>query len=200
MEGITTASRRIGDIITTIDEIALQTNLLALNAAVEAARAGEQGRGFAVVASEVGNLAQRSASAAKEVKTLIRDSLERIDTGHTLVGESGRALSDIIVAVKQVTEIVAQIASGSREQSLGVEQVNQAIAQMDQVTQASAGQTDDLAHTAAQLAASASHLTGLLSRFQLRDKAETGGPMLRLNVQPGYASANDTASSLRRTG
>jgi methyl-accepting chemotaxis protein len=159
-----------------------------------------------VVAAEVGNLAQRSASAAKEVKTLIKDSLERIESGHSLVGESGRALSDIIIAVKKVTEIVAQIASGSREQSLGVEQVNQAVAQMDQVTQTSAGQTDELAHTAAQLAQSASHLRSLLQRFQLRDggaghAADSGGPMLRLDAPSDYHAANDSGvERLRRTG
>jgi len=167
MDEITKASRRIGDIITTIDEIALQTNLLALNAAVEAARAGEQGRGFAVVASEVGNLAQRSAAAAKEVKTLIQDSLERIQAGHELVGESGRALNDIIVSVKKVTGIVGEIASAAREQSIGVDHVNQAVSQMDQVTQSNAAQTDQLSHTAQGLAEHAEHLKQLLLRFQL---------------------------------
>jgi methyl-accepting chemotaxis protein len=177
MDEITKASRRIGDIITTIDEIALQTNLLALNAAVEAARAGEQGRGFAVVASEVGNLAQRSAAAAKEVKALIQDSLERIHAGHELVGESGRALNDIIVSVKKVTDIVGEIASASREQSLGVDQVNQAVSQMDQVTQNNAAQTDQLTHTAQGLADHAEHLRKLLMRFRLSAAFEAaGGP------------------------
>jgi methyl-accepting chemotaxis protein len=169
MDEITKSSRRIGDIITTIDEIALQTNLLALNAAVEAARAGEQGRGFAVVAAEVGNLAQRSAAAAKEVKTLIQDSLERIDAGHELVGESGRALSDIILSVKKVTDIVGEIASASREQSIGVDQVNQAVSQMDQVTQSNAAQTEELSHTAADLSGNAERLRNLLAGFTLRD-------------------------------
>jgi methyl-accepting chemotaxis protein len=172
MNGISDSSRRIADIITTIDEIALQTNLLALNASVEAARAGEQGRGFAVVAGEVGNLAQRSAAAAKEVKVLIHDSLERIRAGHALVGESGKALADIILAVKQVSHLVTEIASGAREQSVGVDQVNQAVAQMDQITQSSAGQTDALAHTAGQLADSAAQLKGLLLRFQLRGQRD----------------------------
>jgi methyl-accepting chemotaxis protein len=166
MDEITKASRRIGDIITTIDEIALQTNLLALNAAVEAARAGEQGRGFAVVASEVGNLAQRSAAAAKEVKTLIQDSLERIQAGHSLVGESGRALNDIIVTVKKVTEIVGDIAAGTREQSIGVDQVNQAVSQMDQVTQSNAAQTDQLSHTAQAMAESAERLKSLVHQYR----------------------------------
>ena len=172
MDEITKASRRIGDIITTIDEIALQTNLLALNAAVEAARAGEQGRGFAVVASEVGNLAQRSAAAAKEVKALIQDSLERIQAGHELVGESGRALNDIIISVKKVTDIVGEIASAAREQSIGVDQVNQAVSQMDQVTQSNAAQTDQLSHTAQGLAEHAENLKKLLLRFQLSASVE----------------------------
>jgi methyl-accepting chemotaxis protein len=174
MDEITKASRRIGDIITTIDEIALQTNLLALNAAVEAARAGEQGRGFAVVASEVGNLAQRSAAAAKEVKSLIQDSLGRIQTGHELVGESGRALNDIILSVKKVTNIVGEIASASREQSIGVDQVNQAVSQMDQVTQSNAAQTDELSHTAQGLADHAEQLRHLLARFQLSQRSAGG--------------------------
>ncbi len=167
MQEISRASRRIGDIITTIDEIALQTNLLALNAAVEAARAGEQGRGFAVVAAEVGSLAQRSAAAAKEVKSLIEDTLERVQAGHTLVGRSGQSLNEIIISVKRVTDIVGEIASASREQSAGVEQVNQAVTQMDQVTQSNAVQTDALSQTASSLAGSASELQDLVGRFQL---------------------------------
>lgn len=167
MEEVTRASRRIGDIITTIDEIALQTNLLALNAAVEAARAGEQGRGFAVVAAEVGSLAQRSAAAAKEVKNLIEDTLERVSNGHALVGRSGQALGEIITSVKRVTDIVGEIASAAREQSAGVEQVNQAVTQMDQVTQSNAAQTDALSQTAGSLASAASELQDLVGRFQL---------------------------------
>jgi methyl-accepting chemotaxis protein len=185
MDEITKASRRIGDIITTIDEIALQTNLLALNAAVEAARAGEQGRGFAVVASEVGNLAQRSAAAAKEVKTLIQDSLERIQAGHQLVGESGRALNDIILSVKKVTEIVGEIASAAKEQSVGVDQVNQAVSEMDQVTQSNAAQTDQLSHTAQSLSESAAHLTQLLTRFRL--SADVGGSSGQSGLRPAPA-------------
>jgi methyl-accepting chemotaxis protein len=167
MTEVTRSSRRIGDIITTIDEIALQTNLLALNAAVEAARAGEQGRGFAVVAAEVGSLAQRSAAAAKEVKSLIEDTLERVELGHSLVGRSGEALTEIITSVKRVTDIVGEIASASREQSAGVEQVNQAVTQMDQVTQNNAVQTDELSQTASALSSTAAELTDLVSRFRL---------------------------------
>jgi methyl-accepting chemotaxis protein len=172
MNQITQASRQIGDIITTIDEIALQTNLLALNAAVEAARAGEQGRGFAVVAAEVGNLAQRSAAAAKEVKALIQDTLQRVENGHELVGESGRSLQEIILSVKKVTDIVGEIAAAAREQSVGVDQVNQAVSQMDQVTQSNAAQTQELTRTADGLANNAAELRELVVRFKLRGDAE----------------------------
>lgn len=172
MDEVTRASRRIGDIITAIDEIALQTNLLALNAAVEAARAGEQGRGFAVVAAEVGNLAQRSAAAAKEVKSLVESTLERVEAGHALVGRSGESLSEIIGSVKRVTDIVAEIASASREQSAGVEQVNQAVTQMDQVTQGNAAQTEELSQTAQSLTGTAAELAELVGRFRLGDDDE----------------------------
>ena len=205
MDEITKGSRRIGDIITTIDEIALQTNLLALNAAVEAARAGEQGRGFAVVAQEVGNLAQRSAAAAKEVKALIQDSLERIQAGHQLVGESGRALNDIIISVKKVTDIVGEIAGAAREQSIGVDQVNQAVSQMDQVTQSNAAQTEQLSQTAQGLAENAEQLSELLKRFRFtaralvdgeqRMSARRGGPQRRLQQRKrARASAREVAA------
>jgi len=176
MTEVTRSSRRIGDIITTIDEIALQTNLLALNAAVEAARAGEQGRGFAVVAAEVGSLAQRSAAAAKEVKSLIEDTLERVELGHSLVGRSGEALTEIITSVKRVTDIVGEIASASREQSAGVEQVNQAVTQMDQVTQSNAVQTDELSQTAQGLSATAAELTELVGQFRLDTDSREPAP------------------------
>ena len=138
MGEINSASRKIADIISVIDEIAFQTNLLALNAAVEAARAGEQGRGFAVVATEVRNLAQRSASAAKEIKELIKDSVDKVKVGSELVDESGQTLSEIMESVKKVTDIVAEIAAASEEQSAGIEQVNNAVTQMDSVTQQNA--------------------------------------------------------------
>ena len=138
MSEINVSSRKIADIIGVIDEIAFQTNLLALNAAVEAVRAGEQGRGFAVVASEVRNLAQRSASAAKEIKDLIKDSVDKVKVGSQLVDESGKTLAEIMESVKKVTDIVAEIAAASEEQSVGIEQVNNAVTQMDSVTQQNA--------------------------------------------------------------
>ncbi|HEY0683118.1 MAG TPA: methyl-accepting chemotaxis protein [Steroidobacter sp.] len=140
---INNSSRKIADIIGVIDEIAFQTNLLALNAAVEAARAGEQGRGFAVVATEVRNLAQRSASAAKEIKGLINDSVEKVKVGSELVDESGKTLSGIMESVRKVTDIVAEIAAASEEQSAGIEQVNNAVSQMDNVTQQNAALVEE---------------------------------------------------------
>lgn len=145
MGEVNASSRKIADIVSLIDEIAFQTNLLALNAAVEAARAGEQGRGFAVVASEVRNLAQRAAGAAKEIKGLIGDSVEKVTAGTELVGQSGRTLQDIVDSVKKVTDIVAEIAAASQEQSSGIDQVNTAVMQMDEVTQQNAALVEEAA-------------------------------------------------------
>jgi methyl-accepting chemotaxis protein len=167
MSEINLASKLIADIITAIDEIAFQTNLLALNAAVEAARAGEQGRGFAVVAAEVRSLAQRSATAAREIKSLIQDSLSKVENGSDLVNQSGRTLEQIVMSVKVVTDIVGEIAAASQEQAIGIDQVNKAVVQMDQVTQANANHTDELTLTAKKLADSAQHVRGLVSRFRL---------------------------------
>lgn len=163
------ASTRIADIITAIDEIALQTNLLALNAAVEAARAGEQGRGFAVVAAEVRSLAQRSAIAAKEIKGLIKDSVLKMESGTQLVDRSGAALRDIVGSVQQVSGLVSDIASGSRDQALGVDQVNRSVAQMDQLTQTNAAGAEELSATASALATQAADLRALVSRFVVTD-------------------------------
>jgi methyl-accepting chemotaxis protein len=178
MGEINEASRRIEEITTAIDEIAFQTNLLALNAAVEAARAGEMGRGFAVVAAEVRNLAQRSASAAKEIKSLIQDSVRKVEIGTRLVNESGQKLGEIVASVKRVTEIVAEIAVASREQAAGIEQVNKAVSEMDQVTQGSAAQNEELSATAQGMAEQAQHLSSLVSQFQLsvEDQAQAERP------------------------
>jgi methyl-accepting chemotaxis protein len=168
MGEINKSSKKIADIITTIDEIAFQTNLLALNAAVEAARAGEQGRGFAVVAAEVRNLAQRSATAAKEIKGLIQDSVGKVETGSELVNKSGQTLQEIVSAVKKVTDIIGEIAAASQEQSSGIDQVNKAVSRMDHVVQSNAAQTEEMSSTARSLSEQARELQGLVARFKLQ--------------------------------
>jgi methyl-accepting chemotaxis protein len=167
MADIDAASRKIADIIGTIDGIAFQTNILALNAAVEAARAGEQGRGFAVVATEVRSLAQRSAAAAREIKTLIGDSVQRVDAGSRLVQEAGATIAEVVQSVQRVTDIMAEITAASKEQSAGIEQVNGAIAQMDQVTQQNAALVEEAAAAAGSLQEQAAQLSQLVSFFQL---------------------------------
>ena len=167
MTEINASSRKIAEIITAIDEIAFQTNLLALNAAVEAARAGEQGRGFAVVAGEVRNLAQRSASAAKEIKGLINESVDKVESGSKLVNQSGVQLEEIVTSVKRVTDIVGEIAASSREQSTGIEQVNTAVSQMDSVTQSNAAQTEEMAGTAEELSEQAHKMMALVQKFMI---------------------------------
>ncbi|NHZ32296.1 methyl-accepting chemotaxis protein [Massilia rubra] len=167
MQDINDASRKIVDIIAVIDGIAFQTNILALNAAVEAARAGEQGRGFAVVASEVRNLAQRSAAAAKEIKMLIGTSVEKVDFGAKLVGEAGATMSEIVASVQRVTDIMAEISAASVEQEAGIEQINQAIGEMDTVTQQNAALVEEAAAAAEALQEQTAGLAAVVGVFTL---------------------------------
>ena len=181
MGEINASSRKIADIITTIDEIAFQTNLLALNAAVEAARAGEQGRGFAVVAAEVRNLAQRSATAAREIKALIQDSVGKVNTGSEMVTRSGQTLEEIVSSVKRVTDIVSEIAAASAEQAVGIDQVSKAMAEMDKVTQSNSAHTEELSSTAQSLNEQATRMQEMVARFRLgneraRDFGESRKP------------------------
>ncbi|RJF98174.1 methyl-accepting chemotaxis protein [Noviherbaspirillum saxi] len=167
MGGINDSAKKIGDIIGVIDGIAFQTNILALNAAVEAARAGEQGRGFAVVASEVRNLAQRSAAAAKEIKILIDNSVERVETGSKLVNDAGATMRDIVDSVRRVTDIIGEITAASDEQTAGIEQINQAVSQMDEVTQQNAALVEETAAASEAMQDQAAKLAKVVSVFKL---------------------------------
>ena len=167
MASINESSKKIVDIIGVIDSIAFQTNILALNAAVEAARAGEQGKGFAVVATEVRQLAQRSAAAAKEIKTLIDDSVEKVDVGAKLVDQAGATMQEIVESVKRVTDIMGEISIASKEQTDGIQQVNQAITQMDEVTQQNAALVEEAAAAAESLQEQAVNLSHVVSVFKL---------------------------------
>ena len=184
MNGISQSSRKIADIIGVIDGIAFQTNILALNAAVEAARAGEQGRGFAVVASEVRSLAQRSAGAAKEIKQLITQSVAQVDEGSLLVDRAGRTMDDIVSSVRRMTDLIADISTASQEQSVGIEQVNQAITQMDEGTQQNAALVEEASAAARSLEQQAGHLVQLVAAFRLqRDAGAT--PSRGAGTAPG---------------
>jgi methyl-accepting chemotaxis protein len=184
MGSIKDSSRKIGDIIGVIDGIAFQTNILALNAAVEAARAGEQGRGFAVVASEVRNLAQRSAAAAKEIKTLINDSVERVDAGSKLVDEAGKTMHLVVSSVKRVADIMGEITDATREQSLGIEEVHKAIVQMDTMTQQNAALVEQAAAAAESMQHQAQKLTEAVSVFHLAGQAQAGSPGPAAGMRP----------------
>ena len=193
MESIKQSSRQIVDIIGVIDGIAFQTNILALNAAVEAARAGDQGRGFAVVASEVRSLAQRSASAAKEIKALIGHSVQTVDAGGKLVDGAGQTMNEVVVAVQQVTEIMSDINNASGEQSAGIESINVAVAQIDQMTQRNAALVDDAARTATSLNEQAVSLMKTVAGFDLGDR-EYG------NAEEAVALVKDACDFYRNHG
>ena len=169
MDGIHQASKKIADIIGTIDGIAFQTNILALNAAVEAARAGEQGRGFAVVASEVRSLAQRSADAAREIKALIGASVEKVDSGSRLVADAGATMQEIVASVQRVADIVGEISAATADQSQGIAQVNQSVAQLDQATQQNAALVEESAAAAESLSEQSRHLSSVVGAFRIAD-------------------------------
>ncbi|UDJ81754.1 methyl-accepting chemotaxis protein [Kosakonia oryzae] len=198
MRDIAASSQKIADIISVIDGIAFQTNILALNAAVEAARAGEQGRGFAVVAGEVRNLAQRSAQAAREIKSLIEDSVGRVELGSTLVESAGETMGEIVNAVTRVTDIMGEIASASDEQSRGIDQVGLAVSEMDRVTQQNASLVEESAAAAAALEEQASRLTQAVSVFRISQqqrKLDRATP-----TQPAPASEQPRKAAVTDTG
>lgn len=190
MDEINKSSKKISEIIDVIDEIAFQTNILALNAAVEAARAGEQGRGFAVVAVEVRNLAQRSATAAKEISALIKDSVQKVGDGQQLANASKATLDEIITHVKRVADLVGEISAASQEQANGVEQVNKAISQMDQVTQQNASLVEEASATAEEMSAESKQLLELVGFFKT-DESETEGGRVFLRSLKGYGSGGN---------
>ncbi len=195
MSAINASSRKIVDIISVIDGIAFQTNILALNAAVEAARAGEQGRGFAVVATEVRTLAQRSAAAAKEIKELISDSVDKVETGTKLVDNAGKTMQEVVTAVKRVTDIMAEISAASTEQSQGIEQVNQAITQMDQVTQQNAALVEEAAAAAESLEEEANSLVRSVSVFKMESHR------VKISATTSFAKpANKVAKLVDKSG
>jgi methyl-accepting chemotaxis protein len=201
MGAINSSSKKIADIISVIDEIAFQTNLLALNAAVEAARAGEQGRGFAVVAGEVRNLAQRSAAAAKEIKGLINDSVEKVDEGSKLVDLSGKTLGEIVDSVKKVSDIIAEIAAASQEQSAGIDQVNKAITQMDEVTQQNAALVEEAAAASESMDEQAKGLERLMSFFKTgHDTEASHSGMSGSMSRPAASQQRQSGSGSRPSG
>ncbi|WP_050465444.1 methyl-accepting chemotaxis protein [Herbaspirillum autotrophicum] len=203
MEAINNSSRKIVDIISVIDGIAFQTNILALNAAVEAARAGEQGRGFAVVASEVRSLAQRSAAAAKEIKSLIDDSVEKVGTGSKLVGQAGVTMDEVVASVKRVTDVMGEITAASQEQSTGIEEVNRAITQMDEVTQQNAALVEQAAAAAQSLQDQAGRLATVVGVFKLHEgqrAVSMAAPVVRpsVDITPRPAALSSAKPPVRK--
>ncbi|WP_316156481.1 methyl-accepting chemotaxis protein [Cupriavidus sp. BIC8F] len=187
MSAISASSRKVTDIIEVIEGIAFQTNILALNAAVEAARAGEQGRGFAVVAGEVRTLAQRSASAAREIKQLIDDSVQQVDSGSALVGQAGETMQEIVQAVASVTGLLGEITAASEQQSAGIAQVNEAVAQMDTVTQQNAALVEQAASASHELAGQATELQRVVGEFKLDAEPASA-------VAPGHGAFRQVAA------
>ncbi len=202
MDEINAASKKISDIIGVIDEIAFQTNLLALNAAVEAARAGEQGRGFAVVAGEVRNLAQRSAGAAKEIKDLIRDSVNKVDDGTQLVNQSGETLQEIVAAVEKVSNMMREISGAAQEQTSGIEQVNTAVSQMDEMTQQNAALVEQASAAGESMAEQARTMSTMMDFFSVDENAvgDVGKPALHVVNQASAKPAKTAASGSSRPG
>ncbi len=207
MQEITASSKRIEDIIGVIDGIAFQTNILALNAAVEAARAGEQGRGFAVVAGEVRSLAQRSADAAREIKTLIGASVEKVEAGSRYAGDAGQRMQEIVVEVRRVSDLIGEISSASGEQSTGIAQVGDAVTQLDQVTQQNAALVEESAAAAESLRQQADALARIVSAFQLRggqadtpdsDRTRSSTGMIATIPQGPASAARQTQSAIAR--
>lgn len=212
MEEINASSRKIVDIISTIDGIAFQTNILALNAAVEAARAGDQGRSFAVVAAEVRTLAQRSAAAAKEIKALIEDSVTKVESGSSLVNEAGSTMNEIVAQVQRVTDVMAEILVATKEQATGIEQVNRAISEMDQVTQQNAALVEEAAAAADAMRSQADGLAQTVSVFKVSEEhhrrtakpvpwntANSSSPSLITSVKISSLPSTGLASREQRT-
>ncbi|MDN3920761.1 methyl-accepting chemotaxis protein [Roseateles violae] len=199
MRGISDSSKKIADIINVIDGIAFQTNILALNAAVEAARAGEQGRGFAVVAGEVRNLAGRSAEAAKEIKTLITDSVERVDQGSVLVNRAGSTMNDVVASIRRVTDIMGEISAASVQQSAGVAQVGEAVTQMDQATQQNAALVEEMAAAATSLSGQSQELVQVVSVFKVEGGLAGQAPAANGAARAPKAPVARASAPVRKT-